>query len=98
MVMDIRTNGQGNRVIELEDPTGMILAVIQKDAEIFEQSGFVLPDEVIGVTGISDGNGRLFVQSLLWPDIPNSTQALEKGSGCALLLVGSTCGKQIFHG
>jgi len=96
MVMDIRTTAKGNRVIELEDPTGMILAVIQKDAEIFEQSGFVLPDEVIGVTGISDGNGRLFVQSLLWPDIPNSTQALEKGSGCALLLSDLHVGSKYF--
>ena len=32
MVMDVRTTAKGNRVIELEDPTGMIIAVIQKDA------------------------------------------------------------------
>ncbi|MCX6668536.1 MAG: DNA-directed DNA polymerase II small subunit [Methanothrix sp.] len=96
MVMDIRTTAKGNRVIELEDPTGLILAVIQKDAEIYEQSRFVLPDEVIGVTGISDGNGRLFVRSLLWPDMPNSTQALEKGSGCALLLSDLHVGSKYF--
>ncbi|MGV8088924.1 MAG: DNA-directed DNA polymerase II small subunit, partial [Methanothrix sp.] len=31
MVLDIRNTSKGNRVIELEDPTGMIVAVIQKD-------------------------------------------------------------------
>ncbi|VVB68820.1 DNA polymerase II small subunit [uncultured archaeon] len=96
MVMDIRTTAKGNRVIELEDPTGMILAVIQKDAEIYEQSSFVLPDEVIGATGISDGNGRLFVRSLLWPDMPNSVQALEKGSGYALLISDLHVGSKYF--
>jgi len=96
MVMDVRTTAKGNRVIELEDPTGLILAVIQKDAEIYEQSGFVLPDEVIGITGISDGNGRIFVRSLLWPDMPNSTQPLEKGSGCALLLSDLHVGSKYF--
>ncbi|MDD1750465.1 MAG: DNA-directed DNA polymerase II small subunit [Methanothrix sp.] len=96
MVMDIRTTAKGNRVIELEDPTGLILAVIQKDAEIYEQSSFVLPDEVIGATGISDGNGRLFVRSLLWPDMPNSIQALEKGSGCALLISDLHVGSKYF--
>ena len=34
MVMDVKTTSKGNRVIELEDPTGMITAVIQKDAEV----------------------------------------------------------------
>ena len=96
MVMDVSTTAKGNRVIELEDPTGMIIAVIQKDAEIYDQSSIILPDEVIGVTGISDGNGRLFVKSLLWPDMPNQTQPLEKGSGYALLLSDLHVGSKYF--
>ncbi|MDD4161401.1 MAG: DNA-directed DNA polymerase II small subunit [Methanothrix sp.] len=96
MVMDVRTTAKGNRVIELEDPTGLIIAVIQKDAEVYEQSGLIITDEVIGVTGISDGNGRLFVKSLLWPDIPNQTAPLENGSGCALLLSDLHVGSKYF--
>ena len=42
MVMDIRNTAKGNRVIELEDPTGMITAIIQKDAEIYEQSSSII--------------------------------------------------------
>ncbi|VVB72586.1 DNA polymerase II small subunit [uncultured archaeon] len=96
MVMDVRSTAKGNRVIELEDPTGMIIAVIQKDAEIYDQSSQIIPDEVIGVTGTSDGNGRLFVKSLLWPDMPNQTASLEKGSGCALLLSDLHVGSKYF--
>ena len=36
MVMDVRATAKGNRVIELEDPTGMITAVIARDSEIYE--------------------------------------------------------------
>jgi DNA polymerase II small subunit len=96
MVMDVRTTAKGNRVIELEDPTGLITAVIQKDSEIYEQSGLIITDEVIGVTGTSDGNGRLFVKSLLWPDMPNHTAPLENGSGCALLLSDLHVGSKYF--
>ena len=96
MVMDVKTTAKGNRVIELEDPTGMIIAVIQKDAEVYEQSSLIITDEVIGVTGISDGNGRLFVKSLLWPDMPNQTAPLEKGSGYALLLSDLHVGSKYF--
>ncbi len=96
MVMDVRTTARGNRVIELEDPTGIVTAIIQKDAEIFEQSGLVVPDEVLGITGVSDGNGRVFIKSLLWPDMPNQTEPLEKGSGYALLLSDLHVGSKYF--
>jgi DNA polymerase II small subunit len=96
MVLDIRNTAKGNRVIELEDPTGMIVAVIQKEGEAYEQSGLIIPDEVIGVTGISDGNGRIFVKSLLWPDMPNQTAPLEKGSGHALMISDLHVGSKYF--
>jgi len=96
MVMDVRTTAKGNRVIELEDPTGLLIAVIQKDSEIYEQSGLIITDEVIGITGTSDGNGRIFVKSLLWPDMPNQTAPLEKGNGCALLLSDLHVGSKYF--
>jgi len=83
-------------VIELEDPTGQITAIISRDSEVYEESAGVVTDEVIGVTGTSDGNGRLFVKSLLWPDIPARTAPLEKGSGYALLLSDLHVGSRYF--
>jgi DNA polymerase II small subunit len=97
MVMDVKSTNKGNRVLELEDPTGMVTAIIQKDSDIFEQSGLILPDEVIGVTGFSDGGGRVFVKSLMWPDLPNQCQALEMGSGYALLLSDLHAGSKYFE-
>jgi len=96
MVMDVRSTSRGNRVIELEDPTGMITAIIQKDSEIFDQSSLILPDEVLGLTGVSDGSGRLFIKSIMWPDMPNQTQPLEKGDGYALLLSDLHVGSKYF--
>jgi DNA polymerase II small subunit len=96
MVMDVKSTSKGNRIVELEDPTGMITAVIQKDTEIFDQSSFILPDEVIGVTGTSDGNGRIFVKYVTWPDMPNQSEPLEKGSGCVLLLSDLHVGSKFF--
>lgn len=96
MVMDVKSTNKGNRVLELEDPTGMVTAIVQKDSDIFEQSGLILPDEVIGVTGFSDGGGRIFIKSLMWPDLPNQCQALETGSGCALLLSDLHVGSKYF--
>ena len=55
-----------------------------------------MTDEVIGVTGTTDGNGRLFVKSLLWPDMPAQTAPLEKGSGHALLLSDLHVGSKYF--
>ncbi|MDM7934406.1 MAG: DNA-directed DNA polymerase II small subunit, partial [Methanothrix sp.] len=96
MVMDVRSTSRGNRVIELEDPTGMITAIIQKDSEICDQSSNILPDEVLGLTGVSDGSGRIFVKSLMWPDMPNQTQPLEAGDGYALLLSDLHVGSKYF--
>jgi DNA polymerase II small subunit len=96
LVMDVRTTPKGNRIVELEDPTGMISAIIKNDSEIYDRSSFILPDEVLGVTGVSDGNGRLFLKNLIWPELPNQNQALEKGSGYALLLSDLHVGSKFF--
>ena len=96
MVMDVRTTAKGNRVLELEDPTGMVTAIIQKDSEIFDQSKFILTDEVLGMTGVSDGNGRIFVKSLLWPDMPNQCRPLSEGEGYALLTSDLHVGSKYF--
>ncbi len=96
MVMDVRTTAKGHRVLELEDPTGMVVAIIQKDSELFEQSSYIVPDEVLGVTAVSDGNGRVFVKSLLWPDMPNQCKSLEAGSGFTVLTSDLHVGSKYF--
>lgn len=96
MVMDVRTTAKGHKVLELEDPTGMVVAIIQKDSELFEKSGYIIPDEVLGVTAVSDGNGRVYVKSILWPDLPNQCKSLEAGNGFAVLTSDLHVGSKYF--
>ena len=71
MVNDIRTTGNGNKIIELEDPSGRIACLAAKTVseQIFEESNNLLLDEVIGVSG-SFKNGLFFVREIIRPDVP----------------------------
>ncbi|HNT72265.1 MAG: DNA-directed DNA polymerase II small subunit [Methanothrix sp.] len=93
MVMEVRTSAKGNRVVELEDPTGMVTAIFQKGVPGSEEVESLVPDEVVGVTGTTDGKGRFFAKALLRPDL-EARSAVACGEGGALLLsdvhVGST--------
>ncbi|MDD1646149.1 MAG: DNA polymerase II small subunit, partial [Methanomicrobiales archaeon] len=46
MVMDVRTTGRGNRLVELEDPTGQITVLFNHDRPVFADAERILPDEV----------------------------------------------------
>ncbi len=93
MVMDVRTSAKGNKVVELEDPTGMVTVIFTKGTPGSEELTGLVLDEVIGVTGTTDGKGRFFGKTLLRPDL-QARSAIATGEGGALLLsdvhVGST--------
>jgi len=93
MVMDVRTSAKGNKVVELEDPTGMVTAIFTKGSPGSEELTGLVLDEVIGVTGTTDGKGRFFGKTLLRPDL-QARSSIATGEGGALLLsdfhVGST--------
>jgi len=75
MVSDIRATNNGNKLIELEDPTGRIMCFISKDKneDLFEESNNILMDEVLGVSG-SFKNGLFFVKEIIRPDVPITNQ------------------------
>ena len=93
MVMDVRTSAKGNRVVELEDPTGTVTVIFSKGDPGSEDVATLVPDEVIGVTGTTDGKGRFFAKTFIRPDL-QARAAIASGEGGALLLsdihVGST--------
>jgi DNA polymerase II small subunit len=80
MVRDVRTTSNGHRLIELEDPTGSIPALIlKKDEALYQLSSHILYDEVIGVTGSPTPDGNLFiVNSITWPDLPNPEYSFRR--------------------
>lgn len=71
MVNDIRTTGNGNKIIELEDPSGRIACLASRNVseQVSDDSNNLLLDEVIGVSG-SFKNGLFFVKEIIRPEIP----------------------------
>jgi len=69
MVFDKRTTKNGNIILEIEDLTGRISALITKNKiEVFEKSKELLLDEVIALKCSYNGE-ILFVTDLFFPDI-----------------------------
>ncbi|MFH1127017.1 MAG: DNA-directed DNA polymerase II small subunit [archaeon] len=69
LVSNISKSKNDNTILEIEDPTGRIKAIIKENKDIGE--GDILNDEVLGITG-SIFNGFLFVESIVLPDVPLS--------------------------
>ncbi|MDD1675774.1 MAG: DNA-directed DNA polymerase II small subunit [Methanomicrobiales archaeon] len=71
MVSDIRTTTKGHRLAEVEDTTGQIPVLFNKDRPVFAEAERIVPDEVIGVRGKLSSDGKLFfADTLIRPDIP----------------------------
>jgi DNA polymerase II small subunit len=71
MVLDVRTTAKGHRLVDLEDPTGQIPVLFNKDRPGFGDAERLLPDEVIGTRGKLSQDGRLlFAEQLVRPDVP----------------------------
>jgi DNA polymerase II small subunit len=73
LVMDVRGTTNGHRMAEIEDATGTIPVLFNKDRPGFSDAEFLVPDEVVGVRGTLSADGRLFFSDQLFrPDIPLS--------------------------
>ncbi len=78
----------GNVVIELEDLTGKISAIIQqKDTTLWAKAQILLLDQVICVEGAPVSSEMLIVKDLFLPDIPTNRDSRHaKEEICAVLL------------
>ena len=82
MVLDIKTTLNGHKLIQIEDTTGILRALVHKEREkeLFESANRILLDEVIGITGTLSSDGNLmFVNRIIWPDIPQSQNSTING-------------------
>jgi len=71
MVSSKDTTKNGNLMLTLEDPTGTIKVLINKNKpELFRKADEIVLDEVIGVIGVS-GDNIVFVNEFYLPDVPN---------------------------
>lgn len=74
MIANKHRSVAGNAVIELEDPSGTVIALAFKDSAPFSKSEYLVLDEVVGVVGLVRKDGgdraRIFVNDIIWPDLP----------------------------
>ncbi len=70
MVTDIRESKNKHKIIEVEDPTGKINVLINKNNhEVFAQGNELVLDEVVAITG-RPGDGVVFCKKIFFPDVP----------------------------
>jgi DNA polymerase II small subunit len=78
MIYEKSVTKNNNIMFTLEDPTGQIRVVVNKNrADVFKMSEDCVCDEVIGITGVSSKN-IIFVDNIILPEIP-ATNELKKG-------------------
>lgn len=70
MVSGKQTTKNGNLMITVEDLTGSINVLVNKNkGDLFKSAGRLVMDEVIGVSGVN-GDKIVFANNIIWPDIP----------------------------
>ncbi len=69
IVYEKRISPAGNIIFTLEDFSGFVKCIVNKESEIFKHAQDILEDEVIGVKGIYKNN-FLFVNEIIHPDFP----------------------------
>lgn len=73
MVREKQLSKNGNILLTMEDPTGVIKAVINKNNSQFQEARDIVLDEVIGVIGMQDTT-IIFANKVIWPDVPSITE------------------------
>jgi len=70
VVIEKRLTKNGNLNLTIEDPTGIVRVLVNKDRlDLFATAKNLVLDEVIGLIG-SSGNNILFAKDIFFPDIP----------------------------
>jgi DNA polymerase II small subunit len=98
LVMDVRGTTNGHRMADIEDSTGTIPVLFNKDRPGFSDAELLVPDEVVGVRGTLSGDGRLFFSDQLFrPDIPLSHAPFTSDTpGTAVLISDVHVGSNTF--
>lgn len=78
IVSDKRTTKNKNLILTLEDQTGAINILINKNKpEIFNEAKSIVLDEILGINGVN-GNNIVFTNKIFWPEV--TTKELKKSA------------------
>jgi len=78
MISDKHVTKNGHLLLKVEDLTGSITVLLNKDSDIFRLSNELVLDEIVGIDG-QVGNGIIFSNSIYFPDIP-MTKEIKRSS------------------
>ena len=70
MISDIRPTKNGHRILELEDETDRISALVLADSPASSET--YVTDEVVGVVGRVNDRGLVIAESVVRPDVPGT--------------------------
>ncbi len=89
---------KGNIMLELEDSTGSIKAVITKNKkEVYDLAKDLVHDEVIGVIGNS-GDKIIFVNNIVFPEVPLSKELKKIDDNVSAIFIADMhVGSSMFH-
>lgn len=77
MVMDKQETKNGNYIITVEDRTGSIKVLINKNRpDLYTIAKDIVLDEVVGIVGVN-GSNIIFASNLIFPDVP-MTKEIKK--------------------
>jgi len=97
LVSDIRITKNGNLYITIEDPTGSIPVLINKNKpDLFKQGKDIVMDEVVGFEGTT-AERLIFVNDVFFPEVPLSKE-LKKAPDdvCAVFIADMHVGSDMF--
>ncbi len=87
IVNDIKETKRGHILIELEDPSGTINALIlNKDEDLKRISKEIIKDEIIGVKG-RYGKDLFIVKEIFFPDVPLNREVRKSSDPLAAVLI-----------
>jgi len=73
IVSDRHTTKNNNLILTVEDSTGSIKVLINKNnPTLYDQAKDIVLDEVIGIVGVNAEN-IIFANQVVWPDIPQNS-------------------------
>lgn len=98
IVGEVKTTSKGHRLVDLEDPTGQISTLFNKERPGFPDAERLIPDEVIGVKGKLSQDGKLlFADTLFRPEVPiNHAPFTSDRPGKAVLISDIHVGSNTF--
>ena len=74
IVNDKQTTKNGNLLLILEDPTGLMRVLVNKNKpSLYNEARNIVLDEVIGVLGVNVDN-LVFANDIIWPDMPTNRE------------------------